>query len=625
MRTRFRPPRSTSRRHLPLVIPVLVAALVAGCQHEARPDDEPGAPAPSVHDPDARERLRAAATPHDELTGASDAESVLAPELAASLEAVRTEPGDVPRLELTYDGERVPLPLEHTHFDVNAVGPVADVEVRQTYRNPFREPIETVYVFPLPENSAVIDLRMVIGERVIEADMQRRAEARHTYETARREGHTAALLEQERPNVFTQSVANIAPESTIEVVVRYAQDLTWDNGEHELVLPMVVGPRYHPGQPIPPHDETGTGTKADTTSVPDASRISPPVVGRGARSGQDVSVDVTVDMGRTVGAWAVPTHAEAVTGRVADDGTLAVALASGESLPNRDFVMRWTTTEAMPQATLLTHEQDGEGYFSLVVQPPELDVDALVGDRELIFVVDVSGSMSGVPLAMAKRTMELALRQIRPSDTFDVITFAGRTARLWGTAQPASAENIRAALQFLDGLQAGGGTELREAVDEALDADVAEGRHRHVLFMTDGFVSNEAEILDATSTYVRKMLDEGQRARVFGIGMGSSVNRCLLNGLAAQGRGISYVTTTREDPAVAVNRVFGLIDAPVLTNIEIDWGDLPVSDVEPAVLPDLFASRPLAVHGRYQGASPGRRRSEASGAGRTSRSRSMSL
>ena len=556
------------------------------------------APPPLISLADAEAAARALGTPAAERTLG---EPIAMDEaLRVKVGGVRTSPGRIPQLQITIDGKTRDLPLKHTHVDAEVSGHVARVEVRQTYRNPFDTAIEAVYVFPLPENSAVDDMRMEIGDRIISAEIKTRDEARRTYERARSQGKTAALLEQERPNIFTQSVANIAPGETIDVVVRYVQDLTFDGGEYEFVFPMVVGPRFIPGAPS--KTKTGTGWARDTTDVPDASRITPPVVGGGMRTGQDISLDLVVDAGAPVTDFDAPTHAV----RAAEtDGLLAISLQKADELPNRDFVFRYRAAGAEPKAVALAHKTGETGYVSLVLHPPKLDTRELVGDRELVFVVDVSGSMHGRPLGMCKTAMRAALSRLQPSDTFNIITFAGRTQKLFSAPRPANATNIRAALELVSGARAGGGTLLSNAVADALRPEVAGGRHRYVFFLTDGYVGAERPIHAGAKAFVDALKAKGQRARVFAMGTGSSVNRHLLDGLARAGDGLTVYTTNREEPLRAVDRFYRYIDHLVLSDIRVDWGGLDVRDTEPDPVPDLFASRPVILHARYGRAGEG--------------------
>jgi Ca-activated chloride channel family protein len=517
------------------------------------------------------------------------------PALIAAAAQVHTDPGDIPRLRIVHEGVEYDLPLRKTDVRADVSGFAARVSVVQQYENPFAFPIEAVYVFPLPENSAVDAMRMVIGERIIEAEIKTRDTARRIYEDAKTAGHTAALLEQERPNVFTQSVANIAPGTAIEVEIGYVQTLAYDAGSYEFVFPMVVGPRFMPGAPIG-DGGTGGGTAPDTAQVPDASRISPPIVGRGMRTGADIAITLTLDAGLPVVDYATPTHEVEVTEA---DGSLTVTLAKDGEVPNRDFVFRYAVDGPELQAAVMAHKVGQAGSFAMMLQPPRLDIEALVGRREMIFVVDSSGSMSGEPLAMAKEAVRASLLRLRPVDTFNVITFAGNTARAFRQPVTADQTRITEALRFLDAAQAGGGTIMSGGVDEALAPTVEPGRHRYVFFVTDGYIGNETEIMGQASTMVAAIERGGQRARVMTLGTGSSVNRFLIDGLAKAGKGTAIVVTTREEPTRAVDSFFATVDHPVLTDISFDWKGLDVTDLEPAELPDLFASRPLIVHGRY--------------------------
>ena len=519
----------------------------------------------------------------------------ISPQVLKIARDVRTAPGRLPQLEVTIDGQKRPLPLRHTQVFAELSAHVARVDVTQTYKNDHTRAIEAVYVFPLPENSAVDDLKIEVGGRVIVAEIQRRDEARATYEAARKAGQTAALLEQERPNIFTQSVANIPPGEEVKIHVRFVQQLTYDAGAYEWVFPMVVGPRFIPGNP---EGQQGVGWSMDTDQVPDASRITPPIVGAGVRSGHDIELEVVIDSPLPVQDLETPTHEVEV---VSEDSVLRLNLRKAGELPNRDFVLRYRVDGEAPQVAVLAHKQGKEGFVTLVVQPPKLDVQALVGRRELLFVVDVSGSMTGRPLALAKEVARLAISELGPDDTFNVYTFAGTTARAFTESRPANDENIKRSLDFVSNARAGGGTMLADAVEEALSPAIPQGRHRYVVFLTDGFVGNEEAIFARASDLVVAATRTGQRARVFVVGTGNNVNHYLVNGLAEAGKGLGLTATLAEDPAEAVRRIDRLVDSPVVRDVVIDWGGLPVEDVYPNVIPDLLASRPLIVHGRYTG------------------------
>jgi Ca-activated chloride channel family protein len=566
--------------------------LAQGGERKARPDVppmpmlKPGQDPATVLGPPASE------------TDLGEPESVSA-DVSEIARTVMTDPGDIPRLSVEQDGKKLELPLEHTQVHAELTGFVARVTVTQTYQNPFPEPIEAIYVFPLPENSAVDDMKIRIGERLIEAEIKKREEARRVYEEAKREGYTAALLEQERPNIFTQSVANIEPGKKIDVVIRYVQDLSYDAGLYEFVFPMVVGPRYIPG--TEGDSAQGTGWSKDTDQVPDASRITPPIIGGGLRSGHDIDIEVVVDRSMPVMDLEVPTH-EIEVNEV--DGDFLVGLAEHDRIPNRDFVMRYRVDKPEPAASLVAHKDKRGGFFSLVLQPPTADIDKVVGRRELVFVVDISGSMWGVPISMCKAAMQEAITNLRPTDVFNVLTFAGRTAKAFEGSRPANQTNVRLALDFIMNSQAGGGTNLSDAVQTALSPDVADGRDRYVFFLTDGYVGNEQQIHSMAAAFTQAQADAGRRSKVFAMGVGSSVNRHLLDGLADAGRGLTVYATNREDPARAVNKFYHYVDSPVLTDVRVEWGGAVVEDVYPKEIPDLFASRPLILHGRYKAGGP---------------------
>ena len=512
-------------------------------------------------------------------------------------DVVYTEPGELPRFEVA----GATLPLRNTTVRAHLRGPVAEVVVTQRFVNDRPTAIEAIYTFPLPENSAVDRMRMVLGERVIEARIRERKQAQADYQQARAAGHTAALLEQERPNVFTQSVANIPPGEAIDVEIRYLQTLSYDAGEYEFVFPTVVGPRYIPGEQT--GTRTGTGRLADTDRVPDASRITPPTVGVGQRTGNDLSIEVVAEAGSPITAWAAPAHDVLATSA---GERLHVKLAAHDNIPNRDFVLRYRSAGARPAARMfVAPDLDGVGgHFLLVAEPPRLDVEKLVGQRELIFVVDVSGSMHGTPLALAKAAMREALAGVRPVDTFDVFVFSGATGRLFDAPRPATAANLQLARDFIDGLRAGGGTEMGGAVAAALGSPVSAGRHRYVLFLTDGNTGEEEAIARDAHVLVERQKQAGTRARVFGVGIGSSPNTHLLAQLSRAGEGVPLSIHRPLEVAHAVQTFERIIDAPILTDVAVRWDTIKVDAVYPNTAPDLFASRPLVLHGRYDGELP---------------------
>ncbi len=481
-------------------------------------------------------------------------------------------------------------PLEHTDVEGWIAGDVAHVRVTQRFANPYDDPIEAVYAFPLPENSAVNDMEMRVGERTIRGVIKEREEAKEIYDEAKRAGKTASLLEQERPNIFTQSVANIMPGEAVEIRLWYVQDLTYDRGRYEFTFPMVVGPRYIPGQELE-GAHTGGGWAPDTDRVPDASRITPPVLLPDERTGHDISLTLHLDPG--VPAYDVSSKSHDIAVDSYGGTPMIISLPSHETLPNKDFSLSWRVAGERPEVALLTHRDDRSGYFTLILQPKADFEPSEITPKEMVFCLDTSGSMTGLPIEKSKEVVKLCLQEMGPHDTFQVIRFAGDSSTFAPRPVPASKRNIERATEFIDELRGSGGTEMLKGIEASLATPGDPKRVRIVAFLTDGYIGNESEIL------ARIQLKLGD-ARIFSFGIGSSVNRYLLRKMAGMGRGVAQFVRQDEDPEAAVRSFVDRISRPYLTDVEIDWGGLDVLDVYPPYVPDLFADQPLVLHGRYE-------------------------
>jgi Ca-activated chloride channel family protein len=476
-----------------------------------------------------------------------------------------------------------PFLLEQTTVHTVITGPVAHVVVTQKWTNPNPVPVDGLYIFPLPDSSAVNDMILRIGERLIQGQMHRREEARAIYEQARREGRVAGLLDQERPNVFVQRVANIMPGADIDVILALDHAIECESGECEYVFPTVVGPRFVPARQIDP------------------GLINPPVIEEGRSTGQTLSLTVELHAGIPISDLQSSSHRVLLTRE--DDTRARVTLAEGEtSRLNRDFRLRWRVGSDQPELGLLAWREPADGnepgVFTLILQPPAELAAGDAASRELVFVLDCSGSMRGVPLEAAKKVVRQALAAVRPQDTFQIIRFSENASGLGPDPLTPTAENLRRALAYLDSLQGQGGTEMIAGIRAALGRPADPDRLRIVAFLTDGYIGNEREILGE----VRRTIGD---ARLFSFGIGSSVNRYLLEGLAEEGRGVAAFLGPRETPDELVERFVRRIDTPVLTDIRIRWEDLEVSDLEPAKIPDLFAGQSLLIHGRYRRAQTG--------------------
>jgi Ca-activated chloride channel homolog len=485
-------------------------------------------------------------------------------------------------------------PLRHTDVRADIAGFLARVTVTQEFENPFTDKIEAVYTFPLPQAAAVDDMTLKVGDRTVKGKILRREEAQAVYQAARAAGQVAGLLDQERPNIFTQSVANIMPGQGVTVTISYVETLKYDEGSYEFSFPTVVGPRYVPGAPTA-DPQKGGGTLPDTDRVPDASRISPPVMPEGMRAGHDISIDVALDAGVPIDGLKSVSHEIEVERPSAS--AARVRLKDLTAIPNKDFVLRYDVAGRKIEDALLTHRDGRGGYFTLIMQPPERVTVEDVSPKELVFVLDTSGSMSGFPIEKAKETMRLALDGLNPQDTFNLITFSGDTHILFPEPVPATKENLAKAQKFLESRQGGGGTEMMKAIKAALDPSDAQGHVRVVCFMTDGYVGNDMEIISEVQKHAN--------ARVFAFGIGSSVNRFLLDKMAGYGRGEVEYVLLGDDGSAAARRFHERVRNPLLTDITVDWGGLPVEDVYPKRVPDLFSAKPLILTGRFTGAGRG--------------------
>ncbi|HUS45826.1 MAG TPA: VWA domain-containing protein, partial [Phycisphaerae bacterium] len=432
------------------------------------------------------------------------------------------------------------------------------------------------------------------------------------------QGAIAALLEQERPNIFTQSVGNIQPGQEVRIEISYVDVLEYDMGVYQFHFPMVVGPRYIPGgavskiPPVPeelkgkvgeldqtkveegPKEPTGTGWSPDTGRVPDASRITPPVLKPGYRTGHDVSLSVWVDAGVPIRDIQVPNHKAKVV-RTEGESELEATLEPADSIPNKDFVLKYAVVGDKPAMATLAHtDATGQGYFMLMVQPREDERLKQSPPREISFLIDVSGSMRGEPTAKVIQTMREMLKRTKSTDTVQVVTFANQSQKLFEKAVPCTPENIARALNFTEGLQGGGGTEMLKGIKMVLEEPPDPERVRIVMMLTDGFIGNEAEIIEEVGRRC------GDQIRFWCIGIGQSPNRFLTDGVAKQGGGMSKVIGLNDDPAEMVQEVMFRIHRAQLADVTIDWGTLKVFETYPARIPELWAGRPIVLFGRYE-------------------------
>jgi len=476
------------------------------------------------------------------------------------------------------------LPLKSTSAEVHISGVIADVRVTQVYKNEGKKPLEAIYIFPASTRAAVYGMKMQIGERTIEAKIKKREEARKEYEEARNQGKSASLLEQQRPNVFQMNVANIMPGDVIRVELKYTELLVPEDRIYEFVYPTVVGPRY--------------SNRAAETAPPSEQWIQNPYLHQGQAPAYDFDIRVNLAAGLPVRDLSSPSHN--VKASYTNASTARIELMRGDRTGgNRDYILRYRLDGKRIQSGLLLHEGEKENFFLLMMQPPEKIVSADIPGREYLFIVDVSGSMHGFPLDISKKLMADLVGNLRSSDRFNVLLFAGGSSLLSEASLPATSENIRKAISHIENQTGGGGTEILPALKRVLAIEKEAGISRSIVIATDGYVTVEEEVFDL----IRKNLGQ---ANLFAFGIGSSVNRHLIEGMARCGMGESFIITKPEESGEKAERFRKMIQSPVLTQVKVGFDGFDAYDVEPLSVPDVLGDRPVLVFGKWRGKADGK-------------------
>ncbi len=476
-----------------------------------------------------------------------------------------------------------PLPLKDTTVEIAIAGVIADVTVRQVYENRGTRPIHARYVFPASTRAAVYGMTMTVGDVRTVARIKERSQAAREFDAAKREGKRASLLEQSRPNVFTMKVANVLPGDTIAVELKYTELLVPTDGAYEFVYPTVVGPRY--------------SEKREGQASPADEFVTAPYLHQGAAPRSGFHLAGVVSTGVPLQELASPSHQLIV--RTTNPGRAEMTLAASErSSGNRDFILRYRLAGREIASGLLLYQGRDENFFLLVAEPPQVVRPDDVPPREYVFVPDVSGSMHGFPLDTARTLMGDLANVLRPSDTFNVVVFADGTETWSPVSVPATRPNLTRALQFIGQKSGGGGTRLRAALERAVALPRRGEVSRSIVLVTDGYIEAESDVFD----YVRGHLDD---VNVFAFGIGSSVNRHLIEGVARAGLGEPFIVTEPGEATEAAARLRRYIDTPVLTGIDVTFNGWDAYDVEPKRVPDLFASRPIVVFGKWRGSATG--------------------
>jgi Ca-activated chloride channel family protein len=474
------------------------------------------------------------------------------------------------------------LPLKATRVDVKVTGVIADVRVTQVYRNEGSTPLEARYVFPASTRAAVYAMRMRVGERAVDAEIREKQAARREYETAKRDGKSASLLEQQRPNVFSMAIANVMPGDEIAVDLSYTESLVPTEGTYRFVFPTVVGPRYNGAAGRESHQAEGW--------------VAQPTLRAGEPARHTLAVKVEVNAPLPVQSAASPSHRFAVDGL--GSRTARAELPAAAEHGNRDFILEYRLAGREIASGVLVHEGPDESFFLAMIEPPARVPSSAIVPREYVFVLDVSGSMHGFPVKTAKALLSGLVANLRPTDTFNIIPFAGGHSLFAPRSVPATRDNVDAAVRFIDRQRGSGSTELLAALRGALAMPSEPDRARSFVVITDGYVTVEKEAMDL----VRASLGH---ANVFAFGIGSSVNRFLIEGLARAGRGEAFVVLNERDATIEADRFRTYIEAPVLTRIAVSFRGFDAYEVDPPQLPDLFAQRPLVISGKFRGPAAG--------------------
>ena len=493
----------------------------------------------------------------------------------------------------TAEGDLALAPVLASEADYQVNGILARARITQHFMNPYAEWQEGIYVFPLPETAAVDTLVMRIGDKVIEGQIKPRKQARIEYDEASAAGRQAGLVDQERPNIFTALVANIAPGASMSIEIEYQHKVDVYDGEYSLRLPLVVGPRYVPPKPLLALINNEPGVFL-VPAAEDADRITPPVRDPSEGSINPVHLTVTLAPGFPLATIDSSSHKLEIISN--QDGSYIITSAEGVVPADKDFELTWTPElDTAPQVSLFKEEADGEIYLLGMVTPPSIEdrIDIPRVPREVIFVIDTSGSMSGTSMPQAKEALQLALRRLQPQDSFNIIRFSDDASALFDAAMPADRKHVLIALSYASSLDSGGGTEMLPALKLALQDQPSTGHLKQIVFITDGSVGNEAELFEVVAS---NMGD----SRLFAVGIGSAPNGYFMRKASELGRGSFTIIDDMNEVAERMSDLFATLERPMVTDLTFSWPGTKKVSVYPDPLPDLYAGQPLIFTARMR-------------------------
>ncbi len=496
------------------------------------------------------------------------------------------------------------FPLKETSVTTNIDGIIAETYVVQTYANEGEAPINASYVFPASANVTIHGMQMIIGDNIVTAQIKEKEEAKEEFQEAKSEGKSASLLEQQRPNVFTMDIANIMPGDDVRIELHYTELVEPEENVYQFVFPTVVGPRY---ASIPEaeseEEDAAEGNSDGGTSENDW--VETPYLTEGTTPPGNYNITVNLSAGVPIADISCKSHDIRVAQNGNSSAKITLADPAGQTsgntaadyAGNRDFILEYKLNGEEVNCGLMLNRvqsEEDENYFMLMVQPPERCEAEDIPPREYMFVLDVSGSMSGFPLDTAKDLIKNLVGNLRETDSFNLMMFANDAFLMAPASVAATEDNIKTALRLIDEQEGGGGTELAPALKGALSFLGDQNEARSVVIITDGYISGETEIFDIID-------DNLDKVSFFSFGIGTSVNRYLIDGIAKAGIGESFVVTDSSEAAETAERFRTYIESPILTDIQVSYDGFEVYDVEPAKLPTLFAQRPIVVYGKWKG------------------------
>lgn len=472
------------------------------------------------------------------------------------------------------------FPLKKTSVTADINGMIADIHVVQSYANEGTSPINACYVFPASTKVTVHGMQMQIGNQIVTAKIKEKEEAREEFEEAKEEGKSASLLSEERPNVFTMNIANIMPGDNVSVDLHYTELITPTDGVYQFVYPTVSGPRY-----VGPIIDD-SGTREEWTAAP--------YLPEGTDPKDRYDIRVSLSAAVPITELASSSHEIMVHWEEKETRAVVSLADASDYAGNRDFILDYKMTGQDIATGLMLNKGEDENFFMLMVQPPECCNTDDIPPREYIFVLDVSGSMSGYPLQTAKELIRNLVSDLRETDTFNLILFSGASIQMSDKSVPASEENIREAIRIIDGQEGSGGTELAPALRDAIAIPDKKDVARSIVVITDGYIYGEEEIFE--------IIHENTGAMdFFSFGIGRGVNRSLIEGIAKTGQGEPFIVGDQDEASETAAKFKTYIQSPVMTDINVAFDGFQVYDVEPAVLPTLFAQRPIVLLGKWSG------------------------